>query len=515
MATTLACARAHRAAVARAGCAPLRRFRRARQRHTVEPGRARRCGREHSAMPEPARRFRVPGRVNLIGGQVDYHEGWVVSMAIDRDVTVTARPRTDGRVVARSGEIEGTVDARGRRDRRPAHRHARLGTRGRRRRCACSPTLGRPPVGADLEITSTVPIGGGLSSSAAFEVAVALALADVADFSLPPGDLALAAQRGRARGDRRAVRHPGSVGVGVRPRRPRARSSIAAHSRSSTFRCPTRCACWSCIPACRARSKAARTRTTAPTAKPSPTRLGLRVLRDATLDQVRDEPRGRHAVTEMVRVRGLRRRAACRRRRRRSARSCSRATSRRETTWRCRRRSSTRSSSASMDAGALGARAHRRRIRRLHRRVGAVGAGRRDRDGARRPPIERVPASSRHPGSSKPPTAPVLPIRRSRPEAETSHQRRGRGAQHHHRRLDRIPSRRPQSPPHELLGEVADGHDGPECTQDPSRRSLPLRNRRLVATAWVPSMTTGADKAVPIKTESRATWSGSPCNSGT
>ena len=46
-------------------------------------------------MPETTRRFRAPGRVNLIGGQVDYHEGWVVSMAIDRDVqvAVVAAPR--------------------------------------------------------------------------------------------------------------------------------------------------------------------------------------------------------------------------------------------------------------------------------------------------------------------------------------------------------------------------------------------------------------------------------------
>ena len=53
------------------------------------------------AMPE---RFRAPGRVNLIGGQVDYHEGWVVSMAIDRDVVVNARPRADGRIVAQCGD---------------------------------------------------------------------------------------------------------------------------------------------------------------------------------------------------------------------------------------------------------------------------------------------------------------------------------------------------------------------------------------------------------------------------
>jgi len=48
--------------------------------------------------------------VSLIGGQVDYHEGWVVSMAIDRDVVVTARPRADGRVTARSHDLDGLVE---------------------------------------------------------------------------------------------------------------------------------------------------------------------------------------------------------------------------------------------------------------------------------------------------------------------------------------------------------------------------------------------------------------------
>src|SRR3982751_4893427 len=64
-------------------------------------------------MPEPVRAprsFRAPGRVNLIGGQVDYHEGWVVSMAIDQYVEVVVSPRTDGRVVARSQQPEYALD---------------------------------------------------------------------------------------------------------------------------------------------------------------------------------------------------------------------------------------------------------------------------------------------------------------------------------------------------------------------------------------------------------------------
>ena len=59
--------------------------------------------------------------------------------------------------------------------------------------------LGRPPVGLDGEVSSTLPIGTGLSSSAALEVAVAVALCAVAGFDLPPLDLARAAQRAELR----------------------------------------------------------------------------------------------------------------------------------------------------------------------------------------------------------------------------------------------------------------------------------------------------------------------------
>jgi galactokinase len=59
--------------------------------------------------------------------------------------------------------------------------------------------LGRPPVGLAGEITSTLPIGAGLSSSAALEVAVGLALCDVAGFPLEPIELAQAARRAEHR----------------------------------------------------------------------------------------------------------------------------------------------------------------------------------------------------------------------------------------------------------------------------------------------------------------------------
>jgi galactokinase len=67
--------------------------------------------------------------------------------------------------------------------------------------------LGRPAVGLEGQITSTLPIGTGLSSSAALEVAVGIALCAVADFPLGPLELALAARRA----EHRAVGVPSGV----------------------------------------------------------------------------------------------------------------------------------------------------------------------------------------------------------------------------------------------------------------------------------------------------------------
>ena len=141
------------------------------------------------------RRFRAPARVNLIGGQVDYHEGIVVG---HRD-----RPR-GGR---RGATAHATVALSRGRPSSPASSTSRptaddlpsavLPAWGRAVAgvVAMLAEHGRDPIGADLDISSTVPLGAGLSSSAAFEVAVALALGDVAGLALPMRELALVAQR--------------------------------------------------------------------------------------------------------------------------------------------------------------------------------------------------------------------------------------------------------------------------------------------------------------------------------
>jgi galactokinase len=248
----------------------------------------------------PERAFRAPARVNLIGGQVDYHEGIVVGMAIDRDVVVHTRPRADARIVARSSAYDEIVDtaADGTDDLtsfepkwgRPIVGVARvLGD------------LGRAPVGADLRITSTVPLGAGLSSSAAFEVAVTLALADVAGLSLPPVDVARAAQ---------SAEH---VALGVPCGIQDQLTSITGHpGHAVRLDCRTLAAETLPLPSDLGvvviHSGVTRTLEGSPwlTRRAESfgvaEQLGLSVLRDARPDQVADEPRGRHVVSEIARA---------------------------------------------------------------------------------------------------------------------------------------------------------------------------------------------------------------------
>ena len=140
------------------------------------------------------RSFWAPGRVNLIGEYTDLAGGLVLPAALDLGIRVDALPAE--LITLGSGELAGV---------------ARLGPdgtpfeepRGWARYVAAVATelaaLGRPPVGLEGEISSTLPIGTGLSSSAALEVAVAIALCAVAEFAPEPMELALAAQRAEYR----------------------------------------------------------------------------------------------------------------------------------------------------------------------------------------------------------------------------------------------------------------------------------------------------------------------------
>ncbi|HKX84954.1 MAG TPA: galactokinase, partial [Pyrinomonadaceae bacterium] len=128
--------------------------------------------------------FRAPGRVNLIGEHTDYNDGFVMPAAIDFAAYVAISPRSDRVVKAASlnypGECEFSLDG----VIEPLREWGKY-VQG----SALTLDRLRPIRGADILIDSDVPIGSGLSSSAALEVAIAFAISEVAGASLDKWDL--------------------------------------------------------------------------------------------------------------------------------------------------------------------------------------------------------------------------------------------------------------------------------------------------------------------------------------
>ena len=134
----------------------------------------------------------APGRVNLIGEHTDYNDGFVLPFALAQRVTIAAGPRYGqpvDRDVADQGRDEDVYQWR------PRAGNVRLA--GVRRRGGLGlAEAGYEVGGADLVLTSDVPLGAGLSSSAALECATVTALADLNDLDIDPMQRAKLARRG-------------------------------------------------------------------------------------------------------------------------------------------------------------------------------------------------------------------------------------------------------------------------------------------------------------------------------
>ena len=232
-----------------------------------------------------------------MGDHTDYQEGRCLPMTIDRSVTIACAARADGRVGATSRDLPGSIDlpADGTTDPRS------VDPVWGRTIAAVLRVLadhGRGAAARDLDVASTVPIGSGLSSSAAFGVACVLACA-----TSPIGgrELALLAQQvehvatgvpcgvmdqmasvfGQAGHallldcrtlDVEPVELPANVSVVVvNSGRPRQLADSGYAQRRA---------------ACEAAAA----------------RLGLRTLRDAAVEEVENDPIARHVVSENGRV---------------------------------------------------------------------------------------------------------------------------------------------------------------------------------------------------------------------
>lgn len=131
---------------------------------------------------------RAPGRVNLIGDHTDHTGGLVLPLAIDRWTTVSG---TAGgtRLRLHSAQAEGRVDVA-----LPVHDPRTVQPAWGRYAAAVAHVL-HAATGLDAAVTTDLPVGAGLSSSAALEVAVALALGASAHDDASRLATALACQR--------------------------------------------------------------------------------------------------------------------------------------------------------------------------------------------------------------------------------------------------------------------------------------------------------------------------------
>lgn len=142
---------------------------------------------------EPDGVWAAPGRVNLIGEHTDYNDGFVMPFALPHQALAAVSRREDGRLRLHSSDIEGGVAELRLDDLVPESDESwtayPAGVVWALREA------GHPVAGADIHLTSTVPTGAGLSSSAAIEVVVALALNDLYELGLQGWQLARLCQR--------------------------------------------------------------------------------------------------------------------------------------------------------------------------------------------------------------------------------------------------------------------------------------------------------------------------------
>src|SRR5262249_45990332 len=224
-------------------------------------------------------------------------------LAIDAECLVRAQPRGDGLVRVTSDAFDSVVEVKADGTVHPAEVEPRWG----RLVAGVIRTLadrGRAPAGIDAQVSSTLPLGRGLSSSAAFEVAVALALAEAAGLALAPSETALACREAEelatgvpcgimdqlvslcGRRDSALLVDCRSLGLEPVPLPAGVAALVVAPGVSRALEDPAyagrRAECESIA-----------------------ARLGLASLRDATPEQVADEPRARHVVSENARVLAL------------------------------------------------------------------------------------------------------------------------------------------------------------------------------------------------------------------
>ncbi|WP_028773691.1 galactokinase [Shewanella waksmanii] len=139
--------------------------------------------------------YLAPGRVNLIGEHTDYNDGFVLPAAINFHTIIAVKRRDDDKFRAVSDAFAGEIKS------------WQFGQEGQpnpddgwvnylKGFTSALATSGLPAKGLDLAVVGNVPLGAGLSSSAALEIAFGTAVNDCSQLRLSPLAVAQMAQRG-------------------------------------------------------------------------------------------------------------------------------------------------------------------------------------------------------------------------------------------------------------------------------------------------------------------------------
>jgi galactokinase len=226
---------------------------------------------------------RAPGRVNLIGEHTDYNGGWVLPMALELDCLVGYGPRGDGEVNVASldepDDIQPWADAL----------------------VEALAEEGREGAGIDAAVATNVPVGAGLASSGALSIALGLALSRVAGLALEPAVLAEACRRAeeRATGVPCGFMDQMVAALG-HPREP-----LLIDCRDAAVErvaLPDEAAIVVVDSGVRRSLSDGRYAERRAACDAAAARIGVSSLREATPEQVADDPVARHVVSENERV---------------------------------------------------------------------------------------------------------------------------------------------------------------------------------------------------------------------
>jgi len=134
---------------------------------------------------------RAPGRANLLGGHTDYNDGFVLPMAIDRAAWIAAAPITEPEARVHALDLDDYTAF----SLAPVPPLSKSWADYPKGVAWALQERGLDPTGMEAVLTSTVPIGSGLSSSAAVEVAFAYTWQMLSGFTLTRREMAQACQR--------------------------------------------------------------------------------------------------------------------------------------------------------------------------------------------------------------------------------------------------------------------------------------------------------------------------------